>query len=230
MEITDQKVYYTKHDHVDVEGDFYFHLFDLTAEDRSILEKELNYWRERLIQNEKRILFFFTIQFNFSRTKAYGFNSLEMAHKATRDWSRSFMHKFTRMPNYFFRFVYPNSKKLHVHGLLIGNGNTKAIRGDEWKNKEAKDCIQLIHDSFRLAKIKHGTFAKATLDIEVYDKNDNAINYIIRKQNRDIDPRKIKRDYELSWVHGHTGMFTYTTDFWPKKWDSNQEDLYDTAF
>lgn len=230
MKTRGQNIIYDKNDKIEVESEFYFHTVDLTLEERSRLEKELNYWRERLVENEDKILFFFTIQFNITRNKSYGYNTLEMAHKATRDWCRRFMHSFTRMPRYFFRYVYPRSKKLHVHGFLIGNGNDIAQRPAEWRSRSAEDCIPLIQDSFEKEKSVAVTFKRATLDIQVYDKNDNAINYVMRKQNKDIDPRMIRHDYATSWFNGQTDLFTYQTDFWPKERKAKEEELEPPIF
>ena len=86
MDISGQNIIYNKTDKIDVEGEFYFHTVDLTQEERTKLEVELNYWRKRLVENEDRILFFITIQFNIMRNRKYGYNTLEMAHKSTRDF------------------------------------------------------------------------------------------------------------------------------------------------
>lgn len=230
MELIKQNTFYTKHDPIEVENDEYFHLYGLTRKERESLEEELNYWRKRLVENEEKILFFFTIQFNFMRTRTFGFNSLEAAHKDTREWTRSFMRCFTRIPFHFIRYVYPkNSKKLHCHGFLITNGGHVGRRG-YLKGIEATHCISLIQKKFESAKKEYGTFAKATLDIQVYDKEDNAIDYVLRKQNKDIDPRLIKNDFETSWFNGSTGQFTFMSDWWGRSSKNSLQEIQNDIF
>lgn len=228
MDILGKSEYLTKHDTILLPKCIYGDVYGLTDHELETTEADLNYWRERLLEKENDIVFFFTIQLNFQDLKALNYNTLDHVHADLRKWLRSFMHYFHRMPQYFYRVILPASGKLHLHGFLLNGirnhtGNFIAQRGEDFKGKDAFCSTPAIHRHFKANLKQKLLWKNASLDIVDYHPQQNAIDYVLRKQNKDMETNLVDRYFDTSAFCKMSNLFIYNTDAFPKNTKQTEE-------